>query len=74
MTKENKMSKAVLVTTERRFWSKVKKTKNCWYWIAGKTSKGYGDFWLNRKHKLAHRFSYELMIGDIPKNTTEIFY
>ena len=60
--------KPVLVTT--RFWSKVKKTKSCWYWLAGKTSKGYGDFWLNRKHKLAHRFSYEQLVGEIPQGLT----
>ncbi len=57
----------------KRFMEMVKKTKTCWLWIAGKTSKGYGEFYPipNRVSDLhppvyAHRFSYELFTGPIP--------
>lgn len=46
--------------TLNRFWSKVNKTDRCWIWIGGKTSKGYGMFFSNKKFVYAHRFSYEL--------------
>lgn len=50
-----------------RFWSKVKKSDNCWEWTAFKNSKGYGDFSYKGKSVRAHRFSYELFNDDIPK-------
>ena len=49
-----------------RFWSKVKKTKDCWNWNGAKFSSGYGAFWLNGKNKSAHRVSWELTNGQIP--------
>ena len=50
-----------------RFWTKVNKTDSCWNWTAGKSDRGYGKFSLNYKHKYAHRVSYELLKGLIPK-------
>lgn len=43
----------------------------CWIWTAGKTDEGYGNFGLNatrreRKNIAAHRFSYQLLKGEIP--------
>ena len=53
-----------------RFWKKVKKTRNgCWLWIAA-TSKGYGQFSINRIMRPAHRIAYELLVGKIPKDLT----
>lgn len=58
-----------------RFWTKVNmrgptqpgmKTQ-CWEWTGAQTSRGYGNFWVNRKTCLAHRFSYEMAIGPLPK-------
>lgn len=43
--------------TAERFWAKVEKTEGCWNWTAG-LSRGYGQFKLNGKLRLAHRFSY----------------
>jgi len=51
----------------QRFWSKVEKTNNCWEWKAGKAYHGYGEFGVNGKIVLVHRFSYELFKGEIPK-------
>ena len=57
------------VSVETRFWSKVKKTKTCWLWQAGKFPFGYGCFRPSRPgpNLLTHRFSYKLKHGSIPK-------
>lgn len=47
------------------FWSRVHKTKRCWWWLGGKPG-DYGAFSFNGQHHLAHRFSYELHVGPIP--------
>jgi hypothetical protein len=59
---------------EERFWSKVQKTDTCWLWTAGRFSGGYGQFEASpskgvaRHPILAHRYSYELAFGPIPKD------
>jgi hypothetical protein len=40
----------------------------CWLWTAAKNRDGYGEFWLNDELIRAHRFSYELANGPIPKD------
>jgi hypothetical protein len=52
---------------ESRFWKKVQKGTDCWNWLAHTNNKGYGTFGLNRTMVLAHRLSYELENGPIPK-------
>lgn len=46
------------------FFSKVKKTNNCWWWIGYVGSHGYGQIMRNLR---AHRVSYEIHKGEIPK-------
>ena len=54
-----------------RFWSKVDKTSSCWNWTASKNEKGYGLFGIKHGKAIrAHRFSYELVNGKIPKGLT----
>ena len=65
-------------TNLERFWQKVDKSGNCWIWLAAKDRKGYGMFSIGSSHKpdgnrrnsmvKAHRFSYELISGPIPKH------
>lgn len=57
-----------VMTNEERFWLKVGKRgpDECWEWLSGKHSDGYGKFWLDGRTELAHRFAYELMRGPIP--------
>lgn len=56
-----------------RFWQHVRKTESCWLWTgANDGRKGYGKFTIasgSRRHTgvSAHRFSYELHHGQIPK-------
>lgn len=49
-----------------RFWDKVEKPSDCWLWQSSITAKGYGDFHLNGKTVLAHRFAWMLANGPIP--------
>ncbi len=50
-----------------RFWSKVNKTDNCWNWLACKTKDGYGRIFIKDKVLLAHRVSWAIHDGQIPK-------
>lgn len=52
---------------ESRFWSKVERGDGYWIWTAGKSSHGYGNFWLNGKTVAAHRFAFERACGPIPE-------
>ena len=50
---------------EKRFWSKVEITEDCWYWKASLRN-GYGNLRINNRTYYAHRVAYELLIGEIP--------
>lgn len=60
-----------------RFWSKVDKNgpmsnlgTHCWNWL-GACSEGYGLFFIiggNGRYLMAHRVSYEMKYGPIPKD------
>lgn len=58
------------VPMQERFWAKVNKTETCWLWIGAKDKDGYGHFRLGNLQTLAHRASYEMHIGAIPKGLT----
>jgi hypothetical protein len=51
----------------QRFLIKVDKTDSCWIWTANKDKNGYGRFKFERYPHPAHRFSYKLFKGEIPK-------
>ena len=66
-------------TLEQRFWEKVNKNgpihpvlqTPCWVWTAAPNPKGYGVISLGSEGKgnvLAHRLSWEIQHGDIPKS------
>ena len=57
----------MVMTTEKRFFLKVKKTKSCWNWTAYKTEKGYGKFGFRGTMARAHRVSWILNYGEIPR-------
>src|SRR3990167_8959811 len=63
------MVKLIYMTPEQidNFWKKVDKTDTCWNWIAHKLNYGYGGIRLNKKEQRAHRISWELHNGEIPK-------
>lgn len=52
-----------------RFWSYVKKVPNgCWEWQGCLSKNGYGRFQVHPKTLRAHRVSYFLFNGSIPKD------
>jgi len=55
-------------TFEERFWKQFEmgKLDECWEWQGGKQGDGYGILRLSGRSVLAHRISYELMVGPIP--------
>ena len=61
---DKKESKESLL--EKRFWEKVKKTGKCWEWI-GARKREYGKMFIKDKAISAHRVSWELHYGKIPK-------
>lgn len=69
--KENKNFEKKLI---RRFFTKVniKGNYECWLWRNSVDGKGYGSFRFNEKIFRAHRVSYLLHDGEIPKNKFNI--
>jgi hypothetical protein len=59
------------VNIEERFWAKVEKTDGCWLWRAYIGPWGYGiTSRMGRSSRVAHRVSYELLVGPIPDGMT----
>ena len=58
------------MSIHERFLKYTNKTDGCWLWTAGINHAGYGRMSRTRKlgPALAHRISYELHVGKIPKN------
>lgn len=50
-----------------RFLVKINKTKHCWIWSAAKFRNGYGCFARLGRSRLAHRISWEIHKGEIPR-------
>jgi hypothetical protein len=52
-----------------RFWAKVNKDteSGCWEWTGALNSMKYGNLTYKQKNYLAHRVSYSLIHGEIPK-------
>ncbi len=49
-----------------RFWTKVRKTRGCWYWVGARKPHGYGNFGLAGRTALPHRVSFVMHHGPIP--------
>lgn len=50
-----------------RFFSKIEKQEKCWKWIGEMRRDGYGEHSFNGKNLSAHRASWQLFKGKIPK-------
>ena len=60
------MAGKVTIEAPVRFWSKVRKSDDCWEWTGSMRANGYGCFWYRGKHQQAHRVAWQLERGDIP--------
>jgi len=52
---------------DEKFWSSVDTKYDCWTWRYSKDKDGYGKEKRNYRDIRAHRLSYEMHIGPIPK-------
>lgn len=50
-----------------RFWSSVIFTDRCWLWNGVIFNHGYGQFYVDGRRWLAHRYSWKLHHGEIPE-------
>jgi len=50
-----------------RLWARVRKTRGCWHWTGGVDSSGYGSIYYQKRLWSAHRLSYSLSVGAIPR-------
>jgi hypothetical protein len=58
-----------VLTLDEKFWSKVNKTDTCWLWTGAIRNHGYGLLQHPKgTMRQAHRFSWEIHYGPIPKN------
>ena len=60
----------ILTDTQlQKFWAKVniRGKDECWEWTAGTQSKGYGSFSVAGKTYNAHRISFMLAYGYMPR-------
>lgn len=55
-----------LTGVKSRFWDKVRRESDCWIWIGGLNSKGYGCLSVEGKIESASHVSWELNFGPIP--------
>lgn len=63
----------MVLSLDQRFWSRLEKTSTCWIWkgaIWGHHGPQYGRISYRGAWVQAHRFSYELLVGPIPKGLT----
>jgi hypothetical protein len=72
VTTTARLNLATLMTrtlVEERFWQKVDKDGpgGCWLWRGAKQHGGYGHIRTGQRNVRAHRFSYEMLVGPIPK-------
>ena len=54
-----------ITVSDSRFWAKVNKTENCWFWTGSTTPDGYGRLMRGNRGLYAHRVAYESTIGII---------
>ena len=50
-----------------RFWNATDRTGECWLWMKGCRSNGYGLTWHNGKPVSVHRIAWVLTYGPIPE-------
>ena len=62
-------------TVQDRFWAKVDASGDCWNWMGGKSSDGYGSFRQPYPGEGrdgangAHLFAWRLLVGPVPTGT-----
>jgi hypothetical protein len=55
------------LTVEARLLAKIEHVADCWQWTGAKQPTGYGSLWNGARPEQAHRISFRLYKGEIPK-------
>jgi hypothetical protein len=50
--------------TLQDFWSRVRRGRGCWLWLANRDKDGYGRFQFNGRMRKAHRVAYASVYGE----------
>lgn len=59
------------LTLVERFERKINKTPGgCWWWTGAARPSGYGNFWVEGRCVISHRYAYEERYGNIPDGLT----
>ena len=64
------MKKLLSKEQEQLFWNTVDADGDCWEWRGFRLKAGYGRFAFSSKKVLAHRMSWQLLVGPIPPGLT----
>jgi hypothetical protein len=67
--RESKRTAPCRLTLEERFWGRVNKAEpnDCWSWRGAKDGMGYGTLGGDNTETPAHRVSWMIHFGEIPK-------
>lgn len=52
---------------EVAFWARVDRSGDCWLWTGALSGAGYGQLRSGGKTAYAHRYAYELLVGQVPE-------
>lgn len=51
-----------------RFFEAIEGHDSCWVWTGMKMKKGYGSFYEGERQVTAHKYMYQKLFGEIPKD------
>lgn len=60
----------VAVREQRRLWSAIEVTADCWWWLGSLDPCGYGYLFFGGRLQGAHRVVYQVIVGAIPDGLT----
>jgi hypothetical protein len=56
--------------TDEQFWDSVDASGDCWVWTRSDNGHGYGVMESKDGDRMAHRMSWEILVGPIPEGLT----
>lgn len=55
------------MTPMERILARTMVTDQCWLWLGGQNTKGYGELWVEGRHQQVHRIAYKALVAPIPE-------
>ena len=68
-TRARRQGKEPLLSPQERLANGLEEDKQtgCWEWQRGKLASGYGSIAVDGKRKVTHRYTWEVVVGEIPE-------